>query len=133
MNREDQLQAVTSRLNDEGYRSPRFLLVSVNKSENENVNVVFTRIENGCVPTIEFTEEMDELVFWLDETEHMINSNVTPADDDALGDLLEKVKVSENVPEYEARSCQCRLLDVFFNKKFLQICSDLFHNECCAM
>ena len=50
------------------------------------------------MPTIEFTEEMDELVFWLDETEHMINSNVTPADDDALEDLLQKVKVS--VPEY---------------------------------
>ena len=58
------------------------------------VYVDFVRIEDGCVPTVEFTEEMDELFFWLDETENIINSNVKPADDEAIEDLLQKVKVS---------------------------------------
>ena len=44
--------------------------------------------------TVEFTEEMDELFCWLDETEHLINSNVTPADREVIDDLLKKVKVS---------------------------------------
>ena len=55
---------------------------------------LFVRLENGCMATVEFTEEMDELFCWLDETEHIINSNVTPADREAIDDLLKKVKVS---------------------------------------
>ena len=53
-----------------------------------------TRIEHGVAPTLEFSEEMDELFFWLDETEHILNSSVKPADEEFLEDSLEKVKVS---------------------------------------
>ena len=37
---------------------------------------------------------MDDLVFWLDETENILNTSIKPGDEDYIEDLLEKVKVS---------------------------------------
>lgn len=48
---------------------------------------------DGDSLTNEFTEEMDELHVWLDETENIIGSTLHPLDEQALADLLEKVKV----------------------------------------
>ena len=46
--------------------------------------------------TSEFTDEMDELFFWIDETENILGSTLK-LDPQYLSDLLEKVKVSRTV------------------------------------
>ena len=50
------------------------------------------RTEEGSVRTSEFTDEMDELFFWIDETENILGSTLK-LDPQYLTDLLEKVKV----------------------------------------
>ena len=44
----------------------------------------------------QFKEELTDLLSWLNETENIINSNLRPADEEYLEDLLEKVKVSHS-------------------------------------
>ncbi|KAI8520838.1 hypothetical protein Bbelb_005920 [Branchiostoma belcheri] len=46
--------------------------------------------------TEEFQEEIDELLFWLEDTEGILNKQVCPADEDQLEEALEKVKDKEN-------------------------------------
>ena len=53
-------------------------------------------MEEGSVKTSEFTDEMDELFFWIDETENILGSTLK-LDPQYLSDLLEKVKVSRTV------------------------------------
>ena len=43
--------------------------------------------------TAEFSEEMDELFFWLDETENILHTSVRVGNEEFLEQLLEKVKV----------------------------------------
>ncbi|XP_013413171.1 dystrophin isoform X2 [Lingula anatina] len=53
------------------------------------------RFEAEAMETSVFSEEMDELFFWLDETETILNTTVRIADEQYLEDLLEKVKDRE--------------------------------------
>ncbi|XP_067674722.1 dystrophin-like isoform X3 [Haliotis asinina] len=53
------------------------------------------RIDEGSVKTSEFTDDMDELFFWIDETENILSSTIRP-DEEYLEDLLEKVKDRED-------------------------------------
>ena len=46
----------------------------------------------SSVRTSEFTEDMDELFFWIDDTENILTTFVT-LEEDALEDFLEKLKV----------------------------------------
>ena len=41
----------------------------------------------------EFSEEMDDLFFWLDEVDALLNTGVRPADRDFLQQLSDKLKV----------------------------------------
>ena len=41
-----------------------------------------------------FTDDMDEMFFWIDETETIISTPLQP-DQSYLEDLLEKIRVSE--------------------------------------
>ena len=45
----------------------------------------------------EFSEEMDDLFFWLDEVDALLNTGVRPADRDFLQQLSDKLKVDLNV------------------------------------
>jgi hypothetical protein len=47
---------------------------------------------DSSVRTSEFTEDMDELFFWIDETENILTIFVT-LEEDALEEQLEKLKV----------------------------------------
>ena len=49
-------------------------------------------LEQASVKTSEFTEDMDELFFWIDETENILSTPLQP-DQAALEDLLEKMRV----------------------------------------
>ncbi len=51
------------------------------------------RFNSDTMQTAEFTEEMDDLFFWLDEAESFVNMTPRPADEENLEDLLDKVKV----------------------------------------
>ena len=42
----------------------------------------------------EFSEEMDDLFFWLDEVDSLLNTGIRPADRDFLQQLSDKLKVS---------------------------------------
>ncbi|XP_025099305.1 dystrophin-like isoform X11 [Pomacea canaliculata] len=53
------------------------------------------RSEEGSVKTSDFTDDMDELFFWIDETENILTSKLT-LDTQYLADLLEKVKDRED-------------------------------------
>ena len=53
--------------------------------------------------TTEFAEEMDELLFWLDETENILDTNVRPAQETFLSEMLEKVKVSECIDQSQGQ------------------------------
>ena len=52
------------------------------------------RFDEHVPTTTEFAEEMDELLFWLDETENILDTNVRPAHETFMEDMLEKIKVS---------------------------------------
>ena len=52
------------------------------------------RFDEHIPTTTEFAEEMDELLFWLDETENILDTNVRPAHETFMEDMLEKIKVS---------------------------------------
>ncbi|XP_078699235.1 dystrophin-like isoform X12 [Branchiostoma floridae x Branchiostoma belcheri] len=54
------------------------------------------RFEEASMQTEEFQEEIDELLFWLEDTEGILNKQVCPADEDQLEEALEKVKDKEN-------------------------------------
>ncbi|XP_063403799.1 dystrophin-like isoform X1 [Mytilus trossulus] len=54
----------------------------------------------SSVRTSEFTEDMDELFFWIDETENILSTFVT-LEEDALEELLEKLKDRDD--DVEAR------------------------------
>ena len=41
----------------------------------------------------EFSEEMDDLFFWLDEVDSLLNTGIRPADRDFLQQLSDKLKV----------------------------------------
>ena len=41
----------------------------------------------------EFSEEMDDLFFWLDEVDALLNTGVRPAERDFLQQLSDKLKV----------------------------------------
>ncbi len=41
----------------------------------------------------EFSEEMDDLFFWLDEVDSLLNTGLRPADRDFLQQLSDKLKV----------------------------------------
>ncbi|KAK7483286.1 hypothetical protein BaRGS_00025453, partial [Batillaria attramentaria] len=53
------------------------------------------RPEEGSVKTSEFTDDMDELFFWIDETENILGSTLK-LDTQYLSELLEKVKDRED-------------------------------------
>ncbi|XP_076445085.1 dystrophin-like isoform X2 [Babylonia areolata] len=53
------------------------------------------RTEDGSVRTSVFTDEMDDLFFWIDETENILASSLK-LDTEYLSDLLEKVKDRED-------------------------------------
>ncbi|ESO83438.1 hypothetical protein LOTGIDRAFT_169302 [Lottia gigantea] len=55
---------------------------------------VSQRLEEDSVKSNEFTEEMDELFFWIDETENVLSSTLRP-ESQYLEDLLEKIKDRE--------------------------------------
>ena len=48
----------------------------------------------------EFSEEMDDLFFWLDEVDALLNTGVRPADRDFLQQLSDKLKVDLNFTCY---------------------------------
>ncbi|XP_070191463.1 dystrophin-like isoform X2 [Littorina saxatilis] len=54
-----------------------------------------SRVEVSSVKTSDFTDEMDELFFWIDETENILGSTLK-LDPVYLTDLLEKVKDRED-------------------------------------
>ena len=51
------------------------------------------RFDEHVPTTSEFADEMDELLFWLDETEGVLETGLRPADDLHLEGILEKIKV----------------------------------------
>ena len=57
-------------------------------------SAVFFRQDSdiSSVRTSEFTEDMDELFFWIDETENILSTFVT-LEEEALEELLDKLKV----------------------------------------
>ncbi len=54
---------------------------------------VFVRFEGETVGMAEFTEEMDDLFFWLDEVENLLNAPLQPLNRDFLQHLSDKLKV----------------------------------------
>ena len=52
------------------------------------------RFDEHIPTTTEFAAEMDELLFWLDETEGILDTNPQPAHEPFLEQLFDKVKVS---------------------------------------
>ena len=52
-----------------------------------------TRFEQASVKTSEFTDEMDEMFFWIHETENIITTPLQP-EEAMLEDLLERMRVS---------------------------------------
>ena len=59
-----------------------------------------SRLENASVNTSDFVDEMDEIFFWIDETENILNSSIRP-DEEYLEELMEKVKVGNLVSKFE--------------------------------
>lgn len=51
------------------------------------------RLEQASVKTSEFTDDMDEMFFWIDETENILSTSLQP-DEKSLEELLEKMRVS---------------------------------------
>ncbi|KAJ8315397.1 hypothetical protein KUTeg_007547 [Tegillarca granosa] len=53
------------------------------------------RSDAGSVKTSDFTDDMDDLFFWIDETENIMSSFVT-LDEEGLEELLEKIRDRED-------------------------------------
>ena len=51
----------------------------------------------------EFSEEMDDLFFWLDEVDVLLNTGIRPADRDFLQQLSDKLKVAKS--EFFGTTC----------------------------
>ena len=59
---------------------------------------IFFRFEGETVGMAEFTEEMDDLFFWLDEVENRLNAPLQPLNRDFLQHLSDILKVLNNIP-----------------------------------
>lgn len=51
------------------------------------------RFDEHIPTTTEFAAEMDELLFWLDETEGLLETNTRPAQERFMEEMLDKIKV----------------------------------------
>ena len=56
-------------------------------------NTCIFRLDQASVRTSVFTDDMDEMFFWIDETETIISTPLQP-DQSYLEDLLEKIRAS---------------------------------------
>lgn len=55
--------------------------------------ILWCRFSEESVGMSEFSEEMDDLFFWLDEVNSLLNTGLRPADRDFLQQLSDKLKV----------------------------------------
>ncbi|KAL5009782.1 hypothetical protein ScPMuIL_012087 [Solemya velum] len=64
------------------------------KTLSNQVHNRHDRLEDESVKTNDFTDEMDEMFFWIDETENILATSFRP-DEELLEELLEKIKDRE--------------------------------------
>ncbi|XP_006824292.1 dystrophin-like, partial [Saccoglossus kowalevskii] len=93
-------EAITSHCNPVDAQLLRHKLEALNtrwKKVCAEVSDRKERFEKETIEQEDFQEDLDDLMFWLDECEGMMNRPLPiPADDQSLLDLLEKVRDRED-------------------------------------
>ncbi|KAK2162346.1 hypothetical protein LSH36_100g08015 [Paralvinella palmiformis] len=72
------------------------------------------RLREGDVPSSEFTEQLNDLFAWLNETQNILSSSVHVADEEHLENLLEKVTDREE--ELSDRNDNLRSVNILGDK-----------------